>query len=68
MTFTEEGMILMQDLVVVREHVFVCVLRVAIPFILDIRLVDVPARVTQKEDHTGLLHLPAAVHAFFFSR
>ena len=33
----------------------VCVLS-----ILDVRLVDVPAGVTQKEGHTGFLHLPSA--------
>ena len=28
---------------------------------------DVPARVTQEEDHTGfLIHLPSAMHAFIF--
>ena len=36
--------------------VCVCVC-VAIPFILDVRLVDVPAGVTQEEGHTGFLHL-----------
>ena len=34
-----------------------------IPFILDDRFVDVPARVTQEEGHTGFLHLPSAVLA-----
>ena len=34
---------------------------VVIPFILDIRLVDVPAEVTQEEGYTGFLHLPSAV-------
>ena len=33
----------------------------AIPFILDVRLVDVPAGVTQEEGHTEFLHLPSAV-------
>ena len=34
---------------------------------MDVRLVDVPARVTQEEGHTGfLIHLPSAVHAFIF--
>ena len=41
-----------------------------IPFIrviLDVRLVDVPAGVTQEEGHTGfLIHLPSAVLAFLF--
>ena len=41
---------------------------VAIPFILDVRLVDVPAGVTQEEGHTGrlLIHLPSAVLALIF--
>ena len=40
---------------------------VVIPFILDVRLVDVPAMVTQEKGHTGLLHLPSArcVPSFF---
>ena len=37
------------------------------PVILDVRLVDVPAGVTQEEGHTGfLIHLPPAVLAFIF--
>ena len=39
---------------------------VVIPFILDVRLVDVPARITQEEGHTGFLHLPSAVLALIF--
>ena len=40
---------------------------VVIPFILDVRFVDVPAGVTQEEGHTGfIIHLPSAVHAFIF--
>ena len=40
---------------------------VVIPFILDVRFVDVPAGVTQEEGHTGfLIHLPSAVLALFF--
>ena len=40
---------------------------VVIPFILDVRLVDVPAGVTQEEGHTGfLIHLPSAVLALIF--
>ena len=46
--------------------VCVCVVCVAIPFILDVRLMDVPAEVTQEEGHTGFLHLPSAVLALFF--
>ena len=34
-----------------------------IPFILDVRFVDVPAGVTQEDGHTGFLHLPSAVLA-----
>ena len=37
---------------------------VVILFILDVRLVDVPAGVTQEEVHTGFLHIPFAVLAF----
>ena len=39
---------------------------VVIPFFLDVRFVDVPARVTQEEDHTGFLYLPSVVRAFIF--
>ena len=39
---------------------------VVIPFILDVRLVDIPAGVTQEEGHTGLPHLPSAVLALIF--
>ena len=46
-------------------HVCVCV-RVFIPFILVVRFVDVSAGVTQKEGHTGFLHLPSAVLALIF--
>ena len=47
--------------------VCVCVIHCAvIPFILDVRLVDAPAGVTQKEDHTGFLHLPCAVLDLIF--
>ena len=46
--------------------VYVCVY-VIIPFILDVRLVDVPAGVRQAEGHTGfLIHLPSAVLALIF--
>ena len=49
----------------------VCVVKLHItffPFILDVRLVDVPAGVTQEEGHTGfLIHLlPSAVLALIF--
>ena len=44
----------------------VCVC-VVIPFILDVRFVDVPAGVTQEEGHTGfLIHLPSVVRALIF--
>ena len=49
--------------VVVGVCVCVCVV---IPFILDIRFVDVPAEVTQEESHTGSLHLPCAERALIF--
>ena len=39
---------------------------VAIPFILDVRLVDVPAGVTQEEGYTGFLHFPSVVLALIF--
>ena len=40
---------------------------VVFPFILDVRLVDVPAGVTQEEGHTGfLIHLLSAVLALIF--
>ena len=38
-----------------------------IPFILDVRFVDVPAGVTQEEGRTEILiHLPSAVLALIF--
>ena len=39
---------------------------VVIPFILDVRLVDVSAGVTEEEGHTGFIHLPSAVLALTF--
>ena len=39
---------------------------VVIPFILDVRFVDVPAGVTQEEGHTRFVHLPSAVFALVF--
>ena len=40
---------------------------VVLPLILDVRLVDVPAGVTQEEGYTGfLIHLPSAVLAAMF--
>ena len=45
---------------------YVCVCAV-IPFILDVRLVDIPAGVTtQEEGHTVTLHVPSAVLALIF--
>ena len=44
----------------------VCIVCVVIPFILDVWLVDVPARVTEEEGHTGFLHLPCAVLDLIF--
>ena len=43
--------------------VYVCVV---IPYILYVRLVDVPAGVTKKEGHTRFLHLLSAMFALFF--
>ena len=45
--------------------VCVCVC-IVIPFILDVRLVDVPAGVTQEERQTGFVHLSSAVFALIF--
>ena len=45
--------------------VCVCVC-VVIPFILDVRVVDAPAGITQEKGHTGFLHLPSAVLALIF--
>ena len=38
----------------------------AIPFILDVRLVDVPAGATQEEGRTEFLHIPSALLALIF--
>ena len=45
--------------------VCVCVC-VVILFILDVRLVEVSAGVTQEEGHTGFLYLPSAALAVIF--
>ena len=37
-----------------------------IPIFLDVRFVDVPAEVTQEEDHARFLHLRSAVLALVF--
>ena len=42
----------------------VCVVK---PFILGVRLVDVPAWVTQEECHIGFLYLPSAMLALIFN-
>ena len=48
-------------------HVCVCVcMCFVIPLILNVRLMDVPAGVTQEERRTGFLRLPSAVPALFF--
>ena len=48
------------------RQVCVC-LCVIFLFLLDVRRVDVPAGVTQKEGHTGFpIHLPSAVLALIF--
>ena len=39
---------------------------VVIPFILDFRIVDVPAGVTQEGGRTGFLQLPSTVPALIF--
>ena len=62
---------------VTRKHIFVTrklsgeatryTVCVFFPVILDVRLVDVPAGVTQEESHTGFLtHLSSAVLALNF--
>ena len=43
-----------------------CVVCVVIPFILDVKLVDVPAGITHEEGHTGYVHLPSVVLALIF--
>ena len=49
--------------VCIYQSVCLCV---AIPSILDVRLVGVPAGVTQKEGHTRFLHLLSAMLALIF--
>ena len=39
---------------------------IVIPFILDVRLVNVTTGVAQEEGHTGFLRLPSAVLALIF--
>ena len=47
-----------------QESMCVCV---AIPFILDVRLVDVPAGVTKEEGHTGFLYISFCCACLDFS-
>ena len=42
------------------------VLCIIVPFILDVKLLDVPAGNTQEEGHTIFLHLPSAMLALIF--
>ena len=44
----------------------VCVCVCVIPFILDVRLVDVPPGVTQEEGHPGFFRSPSEVLALIF--
>ena len=37
-----------------------------IPFILDVRLMDAPAGITEEKCHTEFLHLPSGVFALIF--
>ena len=43
-----------------------CVLCVVIPFVLDVRPVEIPAGVTQEKGRTGFFHLLSAVLALTF--
>ena len=53
------------NIVCVCVCVCACVCNI-IPFVLDIRLVDVPAGVTQEGGNTVFFHLPSAVFALIF--
>ena len=58
-------------IIVLRENIHTVIYelygRSRITFILEVRFVDVlSAGVTQEEAHTGFLHLPSAVLAYFF--
>ena len=44
----------------------IVVVVVVISFLLDVRLVDAPAEVTQEKGHSGFLHLSSAVLALMF--
>ena len=39
---------------------------VVVRYILDVRLVDAPAEVTQEESHTGFYHFPSAILVLVF--
>ena len=56
--------------IIISEEWCVCVCMCGvIPFILGVRLVDVPVGVSQKEGHTGfLIHLPFGMLVLIFSR
>ena len=51
------------SIIVISTGGLVCVY-VVVPFILDVRVVDAPAGVTQEEGHTGFL--PSVVVALIF--
>ena len=52
---------------VMAQFMYVCVcVCVVIPFVLNVRFVDVPAGVTHEDGHTGFVHLPSAVFASIF--
>ena len=59
---------ILTTLAIIRTSVVQYCVCVVIPFIMDVRFVDVPAGVTQEEGLTGFLHLASAVLAFNFSR
>ena len=62
----ESTRIVLNTVLVVAVSTRVCVC-VVISFIADVRLMDVPAGVTQEEGHTGfLIHLSSAVLALIF--
>ena len=71
-TYINTGMLVLRctnsvHVLVVRisSPMVVCVC-VIIPFILDVRLVDAPAGVTQEEGHIGFLHLTSVALTLIF--
>ena len=46
---------------VILSCVCMCLRKIGIPFMLDVRLVDAPAGVIQVKEHTGILQLSSAV-------